>query len=183
MSSRPTAADAFALAKRRFLGSERVDMSAMALELGVNRVTLYRWVGSREQLLVDLVWALAERTLRDVEAESEETGAERVVAIVTRFLEHVIANTGMQRWVADEGELAMRLLTRHDKGFQPRLIDWIDRLLRRRGARPARRRPRGRLRDRAADRVLHVPGPDPRRAARRTAGRAHPPVAIALSGT
>ena len=39
-------------------------------------------------------------------------GAERVVAVVTRFLEAVIANPGMQRWVADEGELAMRLLTR-----------------------------------------------------------------------
>ncbi len=36
----------------------------------------------------------------------------------------------MQRWVADEGELAMRLLTRHDKGFQPRLIDWMLGLLR-----------------------------------------------------
>jgi len=130
VSSRPTAADAFALAKRRFLGSERVDMSAMALELGVNRVTLYRWVGSREQLLVELVWSLAERTLRDVEADTAEDGSERVVAVVTRFLEAVIANAGMQRWVADEGELAMRLLTRHDKGFQPRLIDWMLELLR-----------------------------------------------------
>jgi AcrR family transcriptional regulator len=125
VSSRPTAADAFALAKRRFLGGERVDMSAMAAELGVNRVTLYRWVGSREQLLVDLVWSLAERTLRDVEAGAAERGSERVVAVVTRFLEAVIANAGMQRWVAEEGELAMRLLTRHDKGFQPRLIEWM----------------------------------------------------------
>jgi AcrR family transcriptional regulator len=130
MSSRPTAADAFALAKRRFLGAERVDMSAMAAELGVNRVTLYRWVGSREELLVELVWSLAERTLRDVEAATDEGGSERVVAVVTRFLEHVIANTGMQRWLSDEGELAMRLLTRHDKGFQPRLIDWMHQLLR-----------------------------------------------------
>ena len=76
------------------------------------------------------MWSLAERTLRDVEAATEEAGSERVVAVVTRFLEHVIANTGMQRWVADEGELAMRLLTRHDKGFQPRLIDWMHELLR-----------------------------------------------------
>jgi AcrR family transcriptional regulator len=130
VSSRPTSADAFALAKRRFLGSERVDMSAMAAELGVNRVTLYRWVGSREQLLVELIWSLAERTLRDVEADTAEDGAERVVAVVTRFLEAVIANAGMQRWVTDEGELAMRLLTRHDKGFQPRLIEWMLGLLR-----------------------------------------------------
>ena len=38
-------------------------MSALADELGVNRVTLYRWVGSREQLLVEIVWSLGSRTL------------------------------------------------------------------------------------------------------------------------
>ena len=130
MSPRPTATDAFRLARRRWLSGERVDMSAMAGELGVNRVTLYRWVGSREQLLVDLVWSLAERTLTDVGEETGGQGPERVIAIVTRFVELVIANAGMQRWLADEGELAMRLLTRSDRGFQPRLIGWIEALLR-----------------------------------------------------
>ena len=97
-------------------------MSAMAAELDVNRVTLYRWVGSREALLVEIVWGLAERTLAAVEAETGGLGPERVVAVVTRFTEVVIANPGMQRWLAEEGELAMRLLTRSDRGFQPRLI-------------------------------------------------------------
>jgi hypothetical protein len=36
----------------------------------------------------------------------------------------------MRRWLADEGELAMRLLTRHDTDFQPRLIDAIEDILR-----------------------------------------------------
>jgi hypothetical protein len=36
----------------------------------------------------------------------------------------------MQRWLAEEGEHAMRLLTRHETGFQPRLIEAIERLLR-----------------------------------------------------
>ena len=129
MRTRPTATDAFRLARRRWLAGERVDMSAMAGELDVNRVTLYRWIGSREQLLVDIVWGLAERTLTDVARGVRGGGAERVVAIVTRFVEVVIANPGMQRWLADEGELAMRLLTRSDRGFQPRLIDWVDGLL------------------------------------------------------
>ena len=122
MSTRPTAIDAFRLARRRWLAGERVDMSAMAAELDVNRVTLYRWVGSREALLVEIVWALAERTLAAVTAEIGGRGPERVVAV---------ANRGMQRWLAEEGELAMRLLTRSDRGFQPRLIDWIDELLQR----------------------------------------------------
>jgi AcrR family transcriptional regulator len=127
---RPTPLDAFRLARRKFLAAERIDMSALADELGVNRVTLYRWVGSREQLLVEVIWALGSRTLDNVARGVRAKGAERIVRIVTRFLEAVISNPGMRRWLAEEGELAMRLLTRHDTDFQPRLIDAIHELLR-----------------------------------------------------
>jgi hypothetical protein len=41
----------------------------------------------------------------------------------------VLDDPGMQRFLADEGELAMRLLTRADRGFQPRLVDAVARLL------------------------------------------------------
>jgi hypothetical protein len=80
---------------------------------------------------VEIVWGLAERTLNDVSAEIGGRGPERVVAVVTRFVEVVIASHGMQHWLAEEGELAMRLLTRSDRGFQPRLIGWVDGLLQR----------------------------------------------------
>jgi hypothetical protein len=46
------------------------------------------------------------------------------------LIEQTISNPGMQRWLADEGESAMRLLTRHEPDFQPRLIAAIERLLR-----------------------------------------------------
>src|SRR5215211_419324 len=122
---RPTPLDAFRLAKRKFLSAERIDMSALADDLGVNRVTLYRWVGSREQLMVEVIWSLA-----NVDRRTRARGAERIVKIVTRFLDDVISNEGMRRWLAEEGELAMRLLTRHDTDFQPRLIGAIEELLR-----------------------------------------------------
>src|SRR3954452_9343730 len=121
-ASRPAAADAIRLARRKFLAPERIDMSALADELDVNRVTLYRWVGSRDKLLVEVVWSLAGRTPQPAKARASAQGAERVVAVVTGFLEIVIANAGMQRWLSEEGEHATRLLTRHDAGFQPRLI-------------------------------------------------------------
>jgi AcrR family transcriptional regulator len=127
---RPTPLDAFRLARRKFLAAERIDMSALADELEVNRVTLYRWVGSREQLLVEIVWSLGSKTLANVDRRTRARGAERIVKIVTRFLEDVISNEGMRRWLAEEGELAMRLLTRHDTDFQPRLIAAIEALLR-----------------------------------------------------
>jgi AcrR family transcriptional regulator len=131
-AARPAAADALRLARRKFHAAERIDMTALADELGVNRVTLYRWVGSREQLLVEVVWTLARRTLDQAEADAGAApGADRIARVVTRFLELVIGDRGMQRWLAEEGESAMRLLTRHEPGFQPRLIAAIEALLRR----------------------------------------------------
>jgi AcrR family transcriptional regulator len=130
LHTRPTALDAFLRARKRFLACERVDMSSLAEELGVSRVTLYRWVGSREHLLVEVIWSLARRTLDIIEADVTATGPERLVRIVTRFLDDVITNPGMKRWLGEEGESAMRLLTRHDTGFQPRLIDAMHDLLR-----------------------------------------------------
>src|SRR3989440_6010821 len=97
---RPTPLDAFRLARRKFQAAERIDMSALASELGVNRVTLYRWVGSRNQLLVEVVWSLADRTLANVRGQVRARGSERVVRIVTRFLELVLTNPGMRRWLA-----------------------------------------------------------------------------------
>jgi AcrR family transcriptional regulator len=105
-------------------------MSALAAELGVNRVTLYRWFGSRDRFLVEMLWSLTRSTLEMIESGVRARGGERIVEIVIRFLEAVIGNAGMQRWLAEEGEHAMRLLTRHETGFQPRLIETVERLLR-----------------------------------------------------
>ena len=130
LGRRPAALDAFLAARRRFLAGERIDMTRLAHELGVNRVTLYRWVGSREQLLVEIVWSLARRTLDDLEAATPRGGGpERAVTILERFLAATLAHHGMQRWLAEDGESAMRLLTRHDTDFQPRLIAAVEQLL------------------------------------------------------
>ena len=128
-AARPVAADALRLARRRFLAGERIDMSALAEELEVNRVTLYRWFGSRDRFLVEVIWSLAHRTLQIADAGVGARGAGRIVGVVSRFLEEVISNPGMQRWLGDEGEHAMRLLTRHETDFQPRLIAAIRDLL------------------------------------------------------
>ncbi len=132
---RPTLDDAVRLGRHAFLAGRRIDMSAVAQELGVNRVTLYRWIGSRDRLLVEVIWSLAERTIAAADRSTSARGAERIVQLTTRFIDTVIANPGMQAWLADEGEHAMRLLTRHETDFQPRLIHAIERLLARRPTR------------------------------------------------
>lgn len=104
-------------------------MGALADELGVNRVTLYRWFGSRDDFIVEVVWSLALRTFDYVEPKVSAAGAERVVALVTGFLDTIINNPGVQRWLAEDGEHAMRLLTGPRTSFQQRMIDAIHGLL------------------------------------------------------
>lgn len=127
---RPTREDALRLGRRTFAAPARLTMSTMADQLGMNRVTLYRWFGSRDRLLVEVVWSLATRALELADQQTDAHGGERVVQVATRFIDLVIADPGMKRWLSDEGEHAMRLLTRHDTDFQPRLIAAIQDLLR-----------------------------------------------------
>src|SRR3954468_6399534 len=105
---RPTPLDAFRLARRKFLAAERIDMSALAGGLGGTRGTLYRGVASREQLLVEVIWSLGSRTLEKADKRVRTTGSERVVRVVTRFLDDVISNAGMRRWLAGEGGAGRR---------------------------------------------------------------------------
>ena len=104
-------------------------MSLLADELGVNRVTLYRWFGSRDDFIVEVVWSLALRTFDYVEEKVDARGAERIVAVVTGFLDTIITNPGMRRWLSEDGEHAMRLLTGRRTEFQQRIIGEIQRRL------------------------------------------------------
>ena len=128
---RATALDAFALAKRRFLDGQRVDMGGLSRELGVNRATLYRWVGTREQLLVEILWSLAERTLADElkRVEAEDSATNRVARLLSSFVRICLSNPGLRQLQCDEEELAFRLLTLAPHGFHPRLVTLVRDLL------------------------------------------------------
>ena len=122
LPTRSTTLDAFKLARRKFMAGERIDMTMLACELGINRVTLYRWVGSRERLLVEVMWSLWHRTFKIQCERTSGIGGERIAQIIIRSIEALITGPGWQRQLAEEGELLMRLLTRSDAGFQPRFI-------------------------------------------------------------
>ncbi|MCW2907533.1 MAG: TetR family transcriptional regulator, partial [Actinomycetia bacterium] len=131
-TGRPTALDAFRHARRTFLGGDRVDMQALARTLNVDRATLYRWVGSREQLLTEILWSLIEPTIKKLRKNASGTaaaGQSPAAAVITGTVRHVIANTGMQRFLDREGDLALRLLTTRATGFETRLTTLIGELL------------------------------------------------------
>src|SRR4051794_14532259 len=105
------ASDAITAARRTVLRGERVEMQALADELGVSRVTLHRWVGSRDQLIGTVLWSLAERALADARAATSTTGAEAIAEVAGRYLQGAHEAPWLRAYLERERDLALRVLT------------------------------------------------------------------------
>jgi AcrR family transcriptional regulator len=121
---------AFRLARQAMLAGQRIDMKDLAAELGVDRATLFRWVGNRDQLLAEVIWSTAEPTWRRAVERAPGAGPDRVVAAFDRFVREVIAAEFFGAYLRREPERALRLLTTKASGFQHRLVAEFERLLR-----------------------------------------------------
>jgi AcrR family transcriptional regulator len=129
---RPAAAsrgDALALARRRFLRAERVDVKAIAAELGLGRATMHRWFGTREELLGEMLATLAEERLIAIRDEIGGAGACALLSCFDRYNREVAATRGLGVLLAQEQERALRVLTSSGGIVQPRLVAAIERLI------------------------------------------------------
>jgi AcrR family transcriptional regulator len=104
-------AAALAAASGHYLRGEPIDMSALAAELGVGRATLYRWVGSREQLLGALLGDMTERTYRFATRGVGGAGPERILALLDRFMRAVVDAGPLKAFTEREPRLFIRLAT------------------------------------------------------------------------
>lgn len=108
---RPTADDALALARKQFLAGERVEMGALAGELGINRTTLYRWVGEREQLMGTLFSALIDEWLEAVREEGHHEGIDGFLHMLRRVLELGAEFEPLTEFTRREPALALRIIS------------------------------------------------------------------------
>jgi AcrR family transcriptional regulator len=129
-SPRAEPIDAFELARERFLAGERLDMQQLAAELGLHRTTLYRWVGTRDRLVGEILWSMAEPALREaVESAGRARGAERIARAVEHYLTGSLRAPFMRRFLEEEPELALRVLTTKEGLIQARSAEFVQRLL------------------------------------------------------
>jgi AcrR family transcriptional regulator len=121
--TRATPAAAFYAARRMYLRGRRVDMQALAAELGVSRATLYRWTGDREQLLSDLLWSLSDQIFEQAKADHpRHTGTKRLLAIFRQHVGALVEAHPLHVFLQQETHAALRILTSHDGGVQPRTV-------------------------------------------------------------
>lgn len=120
---------AFQLARRTFIGGERIEMGPLAAELGVDRTSLFRWVGNRDALLSEVLWSLAEASLDHAEQQATGTGEARVVDILGRFAEGLVTARYFRDFLAREPQRALRLMTTGEFEIQRRYVAAVEELL------------------------------------------------------
>ncbi|BDZ50344.1 hypothetical protein GCM10025867_25850 [Frondihabitans sucicola] len=119
----------FVFARRTFLAGERVDMNVLAAQLGVDRTSLFRWLGNRDALVSEVLWSLAEPTLTRIERATATTGAARITTVLGDFVATLIAAPSFQGFLKREPARALRVLTTKESQVQLRYIAVVEAML------------------------------------------------------
>lgn len=127
---RATPLDAFMLARSKWERGERLDIGQIASELGVGRATLFRWVGSREQLYGELFVQAYTRLRERIAREAIGKGPDLVADYSRRTLKTLFGAPAMRKFIEQDPEYAIRILTSKSSPVQERIIQIEATLLR-----------------------------------------------------
>jgi AcrR family transcriptional regulator len=129
---RPAAAtreQVLAAALHRYLRGRRVDVQAIAAELGLGRATIYRWFGSREELLGEAIVLATEPVLAAARRGTRGKGGQGLLDTFDRFNRSLADAPALRSFVEQERDAALRVLTSGAGIVQPRIVEMICNLI------------------------------------------------------
>ena len=112
-----------------YLRGRRVDVQAIAAELGLGRTTIYRWFGSREALIGEVLFLAAEPLLRDARTGAKGRGARALLDTFDRFNRSLADAPALLRFVESERDTALRIITSGAGTLQPRIVAAIQEVI------------------------------------------------------
>jgi AcrR family transcriptional regulator len=122
---RPAAAsreDVLTAAMYRFLRGRRIDIRAIATELGLARPTIYRWLGSREDLIGEVLILAADPLLDEARASARGRGGRVLLDTFDRFNRSLADAPALRQFVEQEHDAALRIICSGAGSVQPHLV-------------------------------------------------------------
>jgi AcrR family transcriptional regulator len=95
----------------RYLRGRRIDVQAIAAELGLGRTTVYRWFGSREGLIGEVLVRAAAPLLKDARAKARGRGGPALLDTFDRLNRSLVDAPALRQFVEQEREAALRIIT------------------------------------------------------------------------
>jgi AcrR family transcriptional regulator len=113
-----------------YLQQRRLDMRALSAELGMGRATLYRRVGSRDQLLGEVLWFLTRHLVAQGLKDAEGLrGRAFIMTALESAMRSVSAQPTVRRFLDQEPEAALRILTSKQGPIQGGLVSVMQHML------------------------------------------------------
>jgi AcrR family transcriptional regulator len=103
--------DVLAAARAQFMAGDRVDLTIVARDLGLGRATIYRWFGSRERLLSEVIANESEVLILGHRRAVRRRGVQGLLEVFDRINRSLARSMPLRRFVEQEGAAALRLLT------------------------------------------------------------------------
>ena len=113
----------------RYLRGRRVDIQAIAGELGLGRATVHRWFGTREALIGEVIVLAAAPVLEEARAEARGKGGPALLETFDRFNRKLADAPALRQFVESEREAALRIITSRNGIVQPRMVAMITELI------------------------------------------------------
>jgi AcrR family transcriptional regulator len=129
---RPAAAsrdDVIDAGLHRYLRGSRVDVQAIAGELGLGRATIYRWFGSREKLLGEVIIQATEPVLAECRSGLAGKGGPGLLETFDRFNRALVDAPALGAFVEQERDAALRIIASGAGIVQPRIVELITGLI------------------------------------------------------
>jgi AcrR family transcriptional regulator len=120
-----------ALVTELYLDGQRVDITVVASRLGLGRATIYRWFGSREALLGEVIARQLEELVARKRAEVRRRGAPGLLEVLDRVNRTLTRSRAVRRLLEQERDAAMRMLTSSAGVVEPRAVACVQALIER----------------------------------------------------
>ncbi len=113
----------------RYLRGRRIDVQAIAAELGVGRTTVYRWFGSRERLIGEVIVRATEPVLEESRRGLRGKGGPGLLETFDRFNRAIAEAPALRAFVDQERDAALRVVASGAGMVRPRMVELITGLI------------------------------------------------------
>ena len=124
-----TREEVLAVARAEFLACRRIDVQAIAGQCGVGRATIYRWFGSREQLLGEAMMSVFSERVGAARGAVGGEGAQALLDTIGLIYAGLAAAPHIQALIERERVTAMPLMTSSEGPVHPRIVHLIQDLI------------------------------------------------------
>lgn len=121
--------DVVRVAREQFLSGHRVELTLVANRLGLGRPTIYRWFGSRDALLSEIIAGELESLIAHHRKQVSRTGARGLLELFDRVNRSLARSSALRALLEQERSGALRLLTSSGGSVQPTAVRCVQELI------------------------------------------------------